>query len=60
MYYGGESYTLDEDALPALVGHPALFAAEPPHARIELSLGQLALVLRQQAICCGWKSRRRS
>ena len=47
-YYGGESYTLDEDALPALVGHPALFAAEPPHARIELSLGQPALVLRQQ------------
>lgn len=46
-YYGGNTYELDgELALPALVGHPALFWNDAPDARIDLAQGQVALQLK--------------
>ncbi|SMF28954.1 DEAD/DEAH box helicase [Pseudogulbenkiania subflava] len=47
-YYGGSSYELDgEKALPALVGHPALFWADAPDVRIDVAAGQVALQLKE-------------
>ncbi|MBI3144533.1 MAG: DEAD/DEAH box helicase [Pseudogulbenkiania sp.] len=47
-YYGGSSYELDgEKALPALVGHPALFWADAPDVRIDIAAGQVALQLKE-------------
>ncbi|WP_024304535.1 SNF2-related protein [Pseudogulbenkiania sp. MAI-1] len=47
-YYGGSSYELDgEKALPALVGHPALFWADAPDVRIDIVAGQVALQLKE-------------
>lgn len=45
-YYGRERYELPvHEALPALVGHPALYRAEQPDLRLDLVLGQPALHL---------------
>lgn len=48
-YYGGSEYELEgEAALPALVGHPAVFWAEAPAARVEVVSGQVSLQLSEQ------------
>ena len=49
-YYGGVRYELPADlALPRLVGHPALFWADAPEVRIDLSLGHASLQLKSEA-----------
>jgi superfamily II DNA or RNA helicase len=48
-YYGGAEYELgSEQALPYLIGHPAVFWQDAPDIRIDIDKGEMALLLQQQ------------